>query len=82
MLPSFRTISHQHKLQVFFPAFPSLSTFSKQAEPKPLLNTLFYHPHIVDSPFLAQGQAGWGWEEPGLGEGASVHGRGLEQGGL
>lgn len=71
MLPSFRTISHQHRLQAFFPAFTSSGTFPKQAEPsKPLLNTVFdhpfYHPHCgLPIPGTAQGQAGWGWEHPG-----------------
>lgn len=64
MPPSFRTISYQHKLQGFFPAF-------------------YFPVHCgLPIPGTAQGQAGWGWEQPGLVEGAPVHGRGLEQHGF
>ena len=33
-------------------------------------------------PGSAQGQAGWGWEQPGLGGGVPARGRGWELGGL
>ena len=32
---------------------------------------------VVDAPGSVQGQAGWGFEQPGLMEGVSVHGRGV-----